>query len=141
FMNYLLDTCAVSELVKKKPNPGLVRWMDSCDEQALFLSVITLGELQKGFSKLSDEDRVKQLEAWVDGDLSQRFANRILPIDQEVMQVWGRLQGESEKRGVKLPIMDSLIAATAVVRRLVVVTRIVTDLERCQAPVHNPWEG
>ncbi len=140
-MNYLLDTCAISELVKKKPNPGLIRWIDSCDEQSLFLSVITLGELQKGFSKLSDEDRVKQLEAWVDGDLSQRFANRILPIDQEVMQIWGRLQGESEKRGVKLPIMDSLIAATAVVRQLVVVTRNVTDLERCQALVHNPWEG
>lgn len=138
-MKYLLDTNLISELVKKEPNPGVLRWIDERDENTFYLSVITLGELQKGISKLHDLSRVERLQAWMDQDLAHRFKGRILPIDEEVATTWGRIQGMNEKSGIKLPVMDSLIAATAIAHNLIVVTRNVQDIERCQAMVHNPW--
>lgn len=139
-MKYLLDTNVISELVKKEPHPGVLRWIDERDETTLFLSVITFGELQKGISKLSDKIRAERLQTWVDQDLVNRFEGRILPIDLDVIFTWGRIQGISEKNGTKLPVMDSLIAATAIAHNLIVVTRNVQDLERCQASVYNPWD-
>ena len=139
-MKYLLDTCLISELVKKVPHPAVVNWLDSQDEQGLFLSVLTIGELQKGISKLPDSKRKDELQAWVEHDLALRFTGRIIDVDMEVMLIWGRLQGESERKGETLPVMDSLIAATAKAHGLVVVTRNVRDIERCQVRVCNPWE-
>lgn len=138
-MKYLLDTNVISELVKKDPNPGVVHWIDEHDEHTLFLSVITFGKLQKGISKLRDSNRAERLQRWVDQDLTKRFEGRIIPIDLDVVSTWGRIQGAAEKRCVKLSVMDSLIAATAMTHNLNVVTRNVHDLERCQVSVHNPW--
>lgn len=139
-MKYLLDTCLISELVKREPNPAVMSWLDEQDEQKLFLSVLNLGELQKGISKLPDGARKSELQAWVALDLVERFTGRILEIDLETALCWGRLQGEAEQAGVKLPVMDSLIAATANEHGLVVVTRNVRDIERCGATVCNPWD-
>jgi len=138
-VKYLLDTCLISELVKKEPNPAVVSWLDEEDEQKLFLSVLNLGELQKGISKLPDGAKKDELQAWVALDLVERFAGRILDIDLETALSWGRLQGEAEQSGEKLPVMDSLIAATAAANGLVVVTRNVWEMKRCQARVFNPW--
>ncbi|MDO9081292.1 MAG: type II toxin-antitoxin system VapC family toxin [Desulfuromonadales bacterium] len=135
----LVPPCLISELVKKEPNPAVVSWLDEEDEQKLFLSVLNLGELQKGISKLPDGTKKEELQAWVALDLVERFAGRILDIDLETALCWGRLQGEAEQAGEKLPVMDSLIAATAAAHGLVVVTRNVRDMERCQARVFNPW--
>ena len=139
-MKYLLDTCLISELVKKAPNPAVVSWLDEQDEQKLFLSVLNLGELQKGISKLPDGTKKSELQAWVALDLVERFTGRILEIDLDTALTWGRLQGEAEQAGDKLPVMDSLIAATAVAHGLIVVTRNVRDIERCGVRVCNPWE-
>ncbi|NTV50273.1 MAG: type II toxin-antitoxin system VapC family toxin [Geobacteraceae bacterium] len=138
-MKYLLDTCLISELVKKEPNPAVVSWLDEQDEQKLFLSVLNLGELQKGISKLPDGTRKSELQAWVELDLVERFTGRILEIDLDTSLCWGRLQGEAEQAGEKLPVMDSLIAATAAAHGLIVVTRNVRDIERCRVRVCNPW--
>ena len=138
-MKYLLDTCLISELVKKEPNPSVVRWLDEQDEQKLFLSVLNLGELQKGISKLTDGTKKDELQAWVSLDLVERFTGRILEVDLETALSWGRLQGEAEQAGEKLPVMDSFIAATAAAHGLVVVTRNVKDMERCGVKVCNPW--
>jgi len=140
-MKYLLDTNVISELVKKEPNPGVLRWIDERDESSLFLSVITFGELQKGISKLSDKDRAERLQTWIDQDLSSRFEGRILSLDMDILVTWGIIQGQSEKNGTPLPVMDSLIAATAIARNLTVVSRNIYDIERCQASVYNPWQG
>jgi len=140
-MKYLLDTNVISELVKKEPNPGVLRWIDERDESSLFLSVITFGELQKGISKLSDKDRAERLQTWIDQDLSSRFEGRILSLDMDILVTWGIIQGQSEKNGTPLPVMDSLIAATAITRNLTVVSRNLYDIERCQASVYNPWQG
>ena len=139
-MKYLLDTCLISELVKKEPNPAVLAWLDVQDEQSLFLSVLNLGELQKGVNKLVDGAKKDALDAWLRHDLVERFNNRILPVDQETALYWGRLQGGAEQKGEKLPVMDSLIAATAAVHSMLVVTRNTKDLERCGAQVCNPWE-
>ena len=139
-MKYLLDTCLISELVKKEPNPAVVAWLDAQDEQTLFLSVLTLGELQKGISKLPDGSKKVELQAWVSHDLVERFGGRILSVDQETALYWGRLQGETECKGEKLPVMDALIAASAGVHGMLVVTRNAKDLERCGAQVCNPWK-
>jgi len=93
---------------------------------------------RKGISKLAKKD---ELQAWVTLDLVERFAGRILDIDLETALCWGRLQGEAEQAGEKLPVMDALIAATAAAHGLVVVTRNVKDMERCKARVVNPWVG
>jgi toxin FitB len=138
-VKYLLDTCLISELVKKEPNPAVVSWLDEQDEHKLFLSVLNLGELQKGISKLPDGTKKEELQAWVALDLVERFTDRILEIDLETALCWGRLQGEAEQAGEKLPVMDSLIAATAAAHELVVVTRNVRDIERCGVRVCNPW--
>ena len=139
-MKYLLDTCLISELVKKEPNSAVVNWLDEQDEQTLFLSVLNLGELQKGISKLSDGARKDVLQSWVVLDLIERFTGRILDIDMETALCWGRIQGEAEQAGVKLPVMDSLIAATAAAHGLMIVTRNVRDMEKCGVKVCNPWE-
>lgn len=139
-MKYLLDTCLVSELVKKESNPAVVSWLDAQDEQKLFLSVLNLGELQKGISKLPDGAKKETLQAWVALDLVERFTGRILELDLETALCWGRLQGEAEQAGEKLPVMEALIAATATAHGLMVVTRNVKDMERCGVRVCNPWE-
>jgi predicted nucleic acid-binding protein len=138
-VKYLLDTCLISELVKKAPNSAVVSWLDEQDEQSLFLSVLTIGGLQKGISKLPDGARKDELQAWTEHDLALRFMGRIIDIDLETVLIWGRLQGEFERKGESLPVMDSLIAATAKAHGLVVVTRNVKDIERCQVRVCNPW--
>jgi toxin FitB len=138
-VKYLLDTCLISELVKKEPNPAVVSWLDEQDEQTLFLSVLNLGELQKGISKLTDGAKKEELQAWIGLDLVERFTARILDVDLETALCWGRLQGAAEQAGDKLPVMDSLIAATAAAHGLIVVTRNVKDMERCGVKVCNPW--
>lgn len=137
-MKYLLDTCLISELVKKEPNPAVVSWLDEQDEQMLFLSVLNLGELQKGISKLPNGTKKDELQAWIKLDLVERFTGRILDVDLETALCWGRLQGCAEQAGEKLPVMDSLIAATAKAHGLTVVTRNVKDMERCGVQVCNP---
>ena len=138
-MKYLADTCVLSELLRKNPEPKVVRWMDE-RELMTHLSVLTLGELQKGVAKLPDSKRKEQIQTWIDRNLLERFDGRIIPVDSEIASTWGRITGEAESQGRKLPVIDSLIAATAVSRNLIVVTRNMQDLTGCGAHVINPWE-
>lgn len=139
-MKYLLDTCLVSELVRKKPDANVVKWVADCDEESTYLSVLTLGEIQKGISRISDKKRRSALQKWLDSDLRVRFGERILPITQDVAQTWGVLQGEAEAKGNVIPSIDGLLGATAVTHNLTVVTRNVSDLAKTGAKILNPWE-
>lgn len=138
-MSWLLDTCVLSELVKQAPAPSVVAWVDGCPEESLYLSVLTLGEIEKGVARLPHSTMRTRLAAWLRQDLPDRFAGRILPIDERVAAVWGRLSGESERAGSPLPVIDSLIAATALQHGLTVATRNTRDIERCGASCVNPW--
>ncbi len=137
---YLLDTVLVSELVKRTPNPSVIAWVNAQSEDRLFISTITLGEIQKGVSKLPDSERKDMLQSWLSHDLVQRFDGRILFVDGAVAMAWGTLLGEAERAGNQLPVVDCLIVATARVHNLTVATRNVRDLQRCDVPVLNPWQ-
>ena len=130
-MTFLLDTCVISELVAKQPNLHVVQWVDSVDEDKLFLSAITIGEIKRGTEKLADSSRKSALGEWLEGDLLIRFTDRILHIDTREMLVWGQLTADLEKQGRRMPAIDSLIAATCLHGKLDLVTRNESDFIRC----------
>lgn len=140
-MSWLLDTCALSEYVKKSPAQEVIAWLDEQDETSLFLSVINLGEIEKGILKLRavDSRRSQKLTAWL-GKLEQRFAGRILPLDAPALHAWAQLSAQSELAGRPLPVMDGLIMATAQCHGLTIVTRNVQDFELFPQ-VFNPWNA
>ena len=140
-MSWLLDTCVVSELVRPRPKASVVSWVSERDEGELFLSVLTIGELEKGIARLPSSAKRTALEQWVRRDLSDRFRDRLLAIDAGVAVRWGAMSGASEARGQPLPVIDSLIAATSVQHDLTVVTRNTADFERCGARCFDPWAG
>ena len=138
-MSWLLDTCALSEDAKKVPVPQVIAWLDEQDETSLFVSVISLGEIEKGILKLRRRSpaRSQKLTAWL-GKVEQRFAGRILPLDAASLHVWAQIAAHSELAGQSLPMMDGLLMATAQCHGLTVVTRNMQDF----APypqVFNPW--
>jgi len=138
---FLLDTDVISELVKPKPDPKVTAWIEATDESLLHLSVLTLGEIRKGIAVLPDTSRRVSLEAWLDRDLALRFAERILPIDRAVADRWGRIAAQASARKSPLPVIDGLLAATALQHNLTLVTRNTKDVAAASVPVFNPWSG
>jgi toxin FitB len=138
-LSFLLDTSVISELVKAAPDDRVIEWLKRNDEASLYLSVLTIGEIEKGIAKLPESSRREKLETWVRRDLADRFRERLLAIDATVAATWGRLAGEAEARGEPLPVIDGLIAATSLAHDLTVATRNVGDFERCGARCFNPW--
>ncbi|MBZ5652682.1 MAG: type II toxin-antitoxin system VapC family toxin [Acidobacteriia bacterium] len=136
---FLLDTNVISELVKARPDPGVTQWIEATDESLLYLSVLTLGEIRKGISSLPDAKRRTALEAWLDRDLALRFSNRILSIDHAVADRWGRLAGSPAARRSPLPVIDGLLAATALHYDLTLVTRDTRHLEVARIAFFDPW--
>ena len=139
-MNYLLDTCVLSELVKPRPDKGLLAWIEAQEETSLYLSALTLGELAKGISRLSAGAKRNRLQGWLEHDLARRFSGRILSIDAAVAARWGEMQAQAEKRGRPMPVIDSLIAATAAIHSLVIVTRNGDDMHQSGVEILNPWD-
>ena len=139
-MNYLLDTCVISEVVRKRPAPEVVSWLAAQDEDHLFVSVLTLGELHKGIARLDDSARRSTLEAWVDGDLRRRFDGRVISVDPAIAERWGRIAGAAERTGQVIPVIDGLLAATALENGLTLVTRDVSHMDPAGVDLLNPWE-
>ena len=138
-MKYLLDTCVISELVAKRPDPRVTAWIDSIDSETAFLCAITLGEIRKGIEKLPDSGRKSTLQAWLRDELPIMFSGRVLPIDTPVALRWGELTGELEVRGKKMAAIDSLIAATALHHHCRLVTRNEDDFKHSGIALLNPW--
>lgn len=138
-MKYLLDTCIISELSKKTPNNKIIRWIKDKHETDLFMSVLTLGEIQKGITKLEDSKKKRELVKWIESDLPQRFEKRILPVTDYVSRKWGEIQGLAEQQGNEMPVIDSLIAATGLTYNLEVITRNTEDMKASGVQLFNPW--
>lgn len=135
-MSYLLDTSALSELRKRKPDARVMGWFDAASEAELYLSCLTIGEIRRGIERLRrrDEVQAKAIERWLAG-LHYFYKNRIIPIDIEITERWGRLGAATT-----LPPIDGLLAATALTRGWTVVTRNVADFVPSGVRVLNPWE-
>jgi predicted nucleic acid-binding protein len=134
---FLLDTVIVSELRKKTPNARVVKWISSQHEDKLHLSVITLGEIERGIEKRRKEDLsfADALEAWLES-LTRLYADRILPVSATIARRWGRLSVQLGHDGA-----DVLIAATALTHGLTVVTRNVSHFKPTGVSVINPFTG
>ncbi|MBP7282570.1 MAG: type II toxin-antitoxin system VapC family toxin [Leptospiraceae bacterium] len=138
-MKYLLDTCFISELIKSKPNVGVLNWLEDKEESTLYLSALTLGEIKKGISKLPDSKKKKDLTKWLT-ELEKRFEDRIISIDPDISLKWGLVQGELEQNGKSMPTIDALIACSALVHNLTVITHNAKDIKRSKVEVFDPWE-
>ena len=132
---WLLDTNVLSETRKWKADEGMMAFLQAADPDSIFVSVLTVGELRKGvaYKKISDPVAAQRLTEWVEG-LELSFADRILGIDAAIARLWGEWSGSRPR-----PVVDTLLAATAVVHGLTLVTRNVRDVEGVPVKVHNPW--
>ncbi len=137
---FLLDTNVISELVKPQPDDNVLRWIAEADESLLFLSVLTLGEIRNGIEKLNPRKRRGRLESWLAADLRLRFQGRILAIDEGIAQRWGALSATAAKKGRPVPVIDGLLAATALHHDLMLVTRNGEDVSPTGVPFVDPWQ-
>ena len=139
-MTFLLDTNAISEPGRPRPDQGFVDWFDQIDDTEIFLSVVTLGELRQGVAMLPDGARRRHLEG-LHFAIMRRYEAQIVSIDLNIALMWGELAARHRSLGRRPSVTDELIAATALVHDLVVVTRNVTDFEPSRCRVVCPWSG
>ena len=136
-MSFLIDTCALSELLKPRPSRRVSEWFLATPQTAMFVSVLTLGEIRKGAMMLGEGRRRARLTAWLETELPAWAGDRILPVDADVADMWGSLLARTRS----IPAVDSLIAATALCHRLTVVTRNEADFAATGVALLNPWKA
>jgi toxin FitB len=136
---YLIDTCALSEFTKAKPAESVDAWFAAIPDDSEFVSVLTLGELEKGIAKLSTSRRRSTLERWF-SQVRERFQGRVLPVDDTIALEWGRVTARSEQAGRPIPVIDALLGVTAIVHGLTVVTRNTSDIGATGAAIIDPWQ-
>ena len=142
-MNFLVDTCVLSELAKRRPNPNVVRWMERhrADGQ-FFVSAVTIGEIMEGIESLPPEDKSRQkLAKWFKSGILDVYKDSIVAFDRDVALKWGEIKGRTNQMGKVRPDLDAQIAATALVHDMTVLTRNVADMEHTGARTVNPFNG
>jgi predicted nucleic acid-binding protein len=138
---YLLDTNVLSEVMKRHPSERVIAWLAAQPSNMVYLSVLTLGEIEQGIVRAPDARRAERLRHWVDEELKPGFEERILAIDAAIMTRWGQLTGEALLRGQPVSYADSLLAATAVAHGLTLATRNVKDVAALPVLTLNPWDA
>lgn len=136
-MSFLLDTNVISELRKgPRADPAVTRWFSGLSDEEIFLSVLVVGEIRRGIERIRRRDApsARALDAWL-RRLFGAYGERVLPIDREIAEEWGRMNAPRP-----LPVVDGLLAATARVHGLTLATRNVADIARTGADYVNPWE-
>ncbi len=139
-MRFLLDTMVVSEPAKPKPDGGVLAWIEAQDPWDLAVSVLTLGEIQRGVERMASGRRKAELIEWLATQLPGQFAERVLPVDAAVALAWGTLTTSSGRLGRPLHVVDGLLLATARVHDLTLVTRNTSDFAERGVPVLNPYD-
>ncbi len=126
-------------MIKAKPDKNVISWLEEQNENSLYLSVLTFGEIEKGIEKASNKIRKQKLRLWVEDDLKKRFEGRIIPISFSIAAEWGKIQGKAELMGKPMPTMGGLISVSGLVSQCIVVTRNISDMEQSSAELFNPW--
>ncbi len=139
--DYLLDTNVISELVRPAPDANVVAWVRAVDETCFYLSVLSFGEIRRGIERLPQGPRRARLRRWLEIDLTDRFEDRILGIDRHVAEIWGKIMVRGVAASVRLPTVDTLIAATAERYGMVAATRNLRDFAHAAVASVNPWEA
>lgn len=135
----LLDTCVLSELRLPEGEPRVRQRVDAFETEAIYVSAITLGEVAKGVALLADGRRKEELASWL-LVVEQHYAGRVLPIDLDVARIWGEVTARAQRQGFNIPILDGLIAATALAHGLHVMTRNTKDFIATGALIIDPWD-
>ncbi|QPC86159.1 PIN domain-containing protein [Mesorhizobium sp. NBSH29] len=138
-MKLLLDTNILSEVTKPAPEPRVLEWLDSLDEDRCFISVVSIAEIRRGVALMDDGRKRGALADWLARDLPMRFEHRILPVNEMVALAWGDLMGQAKQRGRGLSSMDGLIAATAFSNNLTLATRNIKDFDGFGLKLFDPW--
>lgn len=138
-MNLLLDTSVLSEVRRPTPDPKVLAWLDTLDEDRAFISVASIAELHRGIALMDGSRRCNALALWLTEDLPARFAGRIVPIDPAIALLWCDLMAQSRRSGFALSVMGGFFAATALERGLVLATRNTKDFVSLGVPVLDPW--
>ena len=136
-VGFLLDTNVVSELRRKRPEPRVLHWFERVDDQQLYLSVLTIGEIRRGIERLTDPMQRSQLTVWLEGTLFPWLGSHLLPVNLTIAERWGHLCGTA---GRPLPAIDSLLAATALEHGLTLVTRNLSAFKLPGIRILNPWQ-
>jgi predicted nucleic acid-binding protein len=136
----LLDTNIPSELTRHRSDRQVERWLDEANDEDLYFSVISLGEILKGITLLPASKRREGLQEWLDSTLRPWFDGRILSVTAPIAERWGILAGEQRLKGKQIKVADGLIVATALHHDLTIVTRNVRDFNGLGVTVLNPWE-
>jgi len=138
-VSFILDTCTVSEVTKPSPDPNVLAWFNDQDPAALYISALTVGEIEKGIAALRPGRKKRALIGWL-ATLRSTYAHRILPIDAAIAAIWGRTAAAVERRGGGLGVVDGLIAATALHYGYTVVTRNAEDFAATGVALLNVWQ-
>ena len=138
-MRVLLDTCVLSELRLPKPHAGVANAIQDFDDDELFVSAISIGEIVRGVALLQDGKKKRALQTWLQ-TLEVHYGDRLLPVDLETCRMWGELTALAQKAGRTIPASDGLIAATARRHGLYIMSRNTADFEPAGVPLLNPWE-
>jgi len=138
-LKYLLDTNIISEFISKKPNQKVLEFITSLDENHVFLSVITIGEIKFGIEKVKSEKKKETLSHWLYNDLLERFDGRIVDLDTDIMLKWGEVNQHLQNIGKPMPIMDSLIASSCLAKDFVLITRNEKDFYSFDIEMINPF--
>lgn len=136
---FLLDTNIPSEMTRHFPQRSVAQWLEDADDDKLYFSVVSIGEILKGIAALPESKRRNELQQWLTETLKPWFKGRILPVNEPVAERWGWMAGESKLKGRSLKVEDGLIAATALEPELTLVTRNVKDFEGLGVTILNPW--
>lgn len=135
---YLIDTCTISEIQRKRPNRGVAQFFEQVSQSILFMSVITLGEITRGVAIIRQPAERAAIAEWYSA-LRTRFHASLLDVDETTAEIWGQLSAEAQLAGRALHVADGLIAATAIRHDLAVVTRNERDFAGTGAAIVNPW--
>lgn len=140
-MRYLLDTNILSELVRPRPDARVTAWIEAQSPLDLAISVLSLGEVEKGIARLTAGTHRTELSRWTRVELPAQFVGRLLGVDAAVAVAWGTLSARAAEDGRPLPVVDGLLLATALSHELTLVTRDVADCAGRGVRVFDPWGG
>jgi predicted nucleic acid-binding protein len=135
----LLDTNVLSEVTKPSPDTNVLEWLDRLDEDRTFISVVSIAEIRRGVALMAEGRRRDALTDWLARELTQRFEQRVLPVDEAVALAWGDLMGVAKRCGRDMSSMDGLIGATAIAQSLTLATRNIKDFDGFGIDLYNPW--